>query len=228
MRYLLTEYDKDRFHTIDDLVRLCYFNPLNNLWGYPWKDLAQIGTDMRGLAQPDVQYIEANSSPVSQLNGVCFHKGDEFQVWLNPDMPPGSLLFELTLIHELCHGYVGPSMHGKIWRKYYSICLMMYGWLLNDDFLASVPEWQIKHTIRRYRNEEEDAGKQFSEHMEASDLEMNHVIQYTEQNKPRIARDFRKLQEMRKGCHASTSATTPTPAYLASLPKKAGTGFPSK
>jgi hypothetical protein len=224
MRYLLSEYDRDRFNTIDDLVRLCYFNPLNNLWGYPWKGLAQIGTDMHGLAESDVQYIESNSSPTSQLNGVCFHKGDEFKIWLTPDMVPGDLLFELTLIHELCHGYIGPSMHGKAWRKYYSICLMMYGWLLNDDFLSSVPEWQVKHTIRRYRNEEEDFGLDFAEHLEASDREMEHVIQHTELNRPRIARDFRQLQEMREGCHESTSHTTPTPAYLAYQLKRVGTG----
>ena len=228
MRYLLGEYDKDRFNQIDDLVRLCYFNPLNNLWGYPWKELSQIGTRMDGLAESDVQYIEANSSPVNTLNGVCFHKGDEFKVWLNPDMTPGDLLFELTLMHELCHGYVGPVMHGKAWRKYFGVCLIMYGWLLNEQFLHSDPEWQVKHPIRRYRTEEEDLTKPFSDHMLASDSELEAVITVAENNKPRIARDFRKLQEMRKGCHESTSDMTPTPAYLAHQLKRVGTESLSK
>jgi hypothetical protein len=228
MRYLLTEYDRDRFNEIDDLVRLCYHNTLNGLWGYPWKELQQIGTTMDGLATTDVEYIESNSTPVSTLHGVCFHKGDKFDIWLAPDMKPGDLLFELTLMHELCHGYIGPSMHGHAWRKYYSVCLMMYGWLLNEEFLSQVPEWQVKHIIRRYRNEEEDFGKDFSEHLEASDKEMNRVVQFTERNRPRIIRDFHQLQEMRKGCHASTSRSTPTPAYLAQLQLKAGVGFPLK
>lgn len=228
MRYLLADYDPARFTQIDDVVRLCYFNPLNRLWGYPWKQLLQIGTTMDGLAPSDVDYIEANMDPVSTLNGVCFHKGEEFAVWLNPDMRPGELLFELTLIHELCHGYLGRGMHGEAWRKYFGTAVIMYAELLNPSFAETQPEWQVKHTIRRYRSEEEDKYTNFGDHIAASDLELEKVIGHVEKHIHRVTRDFHTTQEMRKGCHESSLVTTPTPAYLACLQLKAGMGFPSK
>jgi hypothetical protein len=227
MRYLLPEYDIETFRGIDDLVRLCYHNPLNMLWGYPWYSLTQIGTTHEGLKPGDIQYIESNDAPDSQLNGVCFHDGSEsFKVWLNPTLEPHSLLFELTLIHELCHGYLGSKkMHNAEWRAYYGKALILYSQLVNPA-LRDV-EWQVKHIVRRYRSEElpEEA---FAEHSLNAELELEAIIQDVNSNIRHIEQDFLQLKEMRNGCHASTSVTTPTPAYLASLPRKVGTGFPLK
>ncbi len=227
MKYLLTDYDRDQFNQLDDLVRLCYYNPLNGRWGFPWTQLSQIGTSLEGLEDDNARYIESNNSPSNTLNGVCFHNRDYFKVWLNPDMASGDLLFELTLIHELCHGYMGPVMHSLRWREFYGMAIIMYAHLLNPAFTNTDPEWQLKHTIRRYRNEEEDKNKLFAEHLEASNLELERTVGLVERNINRVTRDFKKLQEMRT-CQRSTSNTTPTPAYLASLPKKVGTALPLK
>lgn len=225
MRYLLPDYDVNRFQLIDDLVRLCYFNPLNNKWGYPWNQLTQIGVTHDGLSESNLLYIESNSDPVNTLNGVCFHGPEDFKIWLNPDIDAGSLIFELTLLHELCHGYIGPVMHGKTWRRYFGRVLILYGQLVDPDFQDA--EWHVKHTVRRYWSEEHPKAA-YSEQVIQSDLELETVISDVEKNYRRITEDFNQLQEMRKGCHASTSATTPTPAYLASLPRKVGTESLSK
>lgn len=222
MRYLLPEYDLAAFQAIDDLVRMCYYNPLNKLWGYPWNSLGQISTTHTGLKLENIEYIQSNNGPGNQLNGVCFHDGsDFFKVWLNPSLEPHSLLFELTLIHELCHGYLGSDkMHNAEWRAYFGKVLILYSQLINPK-LRDV-EWQVKHTIRRYRSEELP-DEQFSDYSLNCELELEAILKDVHSNIVNIERDFLQLKEMRKGCHASTSVTTPTPAYLASLPRKAGT-----
>lgn len=226
MRYLLADYDRNRFDKIDDLVRLCYFNPLNTLWGYPWKELNQIGTTFKGLANDDVEYIEANTDPMNTLNGVCFHGTDDFKIWLNPDMRPGGLLFELTLIHELCHGYIGSAtMHGESWRRYFGTAVMMYGELLNPQFAETQPEWQVKHTIRRYWGEE-NPKKPYGELVAKTDEELEAVLDHVDNHVRRISSDFHQLQEMRKACLASGSRTTPTRDYLTSQQAKVGMGYP--
>jgi hypothetical protein len=227
MRYLLPEYDRGAFNSVDDLVRMCYHNPLNGLWGYPWHSLGQISTTHNGLKLENVQYIKSNNGPGNQLNGVCFHDGtDFFKIWLNPSLEPHSVLFELTLIHELCHGYLGSKkMHNAEWRAYYGKAVILYSQLINLN-LRDV-EWQIKHTIRRYRSEELP-DESFADYSLNCELELEAILRAVNDNIVNIERDFLKLKEMRNGCHASTSVTTPTPAYLASLPRKVGTGFPLK
>lgn len=226
MRYLLPKYDIKYFHRLDDLARLCYTDPTGK-GNLPTSSLRQIGDTEVGLSYDNLDYIEANSSPDDQLNGVCFHEGNNaFKIWLNPDMDPKSMLFDVTLLHELCHGYLGPnSMHGRDWRRYFGVALVMYSRLINPKFTDA--EWQVRHTIRRYRTEE-DPIEDFNVFNDGCNFEEKAVKLRVEANVGRIRTDLYQLQEMREGCHSSTSATTPTPAYLASLPRKAGTGSPLK
>jgi hypothetical protein len=228
LKYMLPEYDQTTFHCVDDLVRMCYPNLRNNAQGYSKYSLGQISTKVVGLSGTDAHYIASNSNnPAHPLNGICSHNGSGyFKIWLNPVMKPHSLLFELTLIHELCHGYLGPGkMHNAEWRAFYGKAVIMYSRLMNAA-LTDV-EWQVKHTIRRYRTEE-NPEEPFAAHLVMATRELEQVISDAERNMNHIRRDFIRMREMRETCHASTLATTPTPAYLASLPKKAGTGFPSK
>jgi hypothetical protein len=226
MKYRLNDYDRDAFHRIDDLVRLCHADTRDRLKD-PWRGLEAIQTSEEGLTEGNITYIQENSGPGEYLNGVCFHNSPAhlFTVWINPELQPGSLLHELTLIHELCHGYLGPGMHGRLWRRYYGVALVLYNELINPS-LQDV-DWQIKHTIRRYRSEE-DPIEDYSDFVGGCISEQDAIQLRVNRNINRIRHDFERLQEMRKGCHASTSAITPTPAYLASLPKKVGMGFPSK
>jgi len=224
MKYLLTEYDINRFYMLDDLVRLCYADPMNK-WGYGRNRLAQIGTTRNGLSESNINYIESNSDPVDTLNGVCFHGAADFKIWLNPDIKAGSLLFELTLLHELCHGYIGPLMHGKAWRRYFGRVLILYGEFINPDFQDA--EWQLKHTVRRYWSEENPQAE-YNKLVEQSHDELETVVYDVKHHRQRIERDYLRLQEMRESCRKSTSNSTPIPGYLASLLAKAGTEYPLK
>lgn len=218
MKYLLTKYDINRFHMLNDLVRLCYFNPMN-MWGSPQNRLAQVGTTRNGLSESNINYIESNSDPVDVLNGVCFHGNNDFKVWINPDIKAGSLLFELTLLHELCHGYIGPIMHGRVWRRYFGRALIFYGKLVNPEFHDA--EWQLKHTVRRYWGEENPEAP-YNTLVAQSHDELETVVYDVEKNLQRFERDYTQLQEMRESCRKSSSNTTQTPDYLALQLKKAG------
>lgn len=225
MKYLLPEYDIERFDQLSDLVHLCYYDPLNNRWGFPGNKLTQIGTSTEGLSTTDVYYIESYGSPVDRLNGVCFHGKDTFKVWLHPDLLAGDrLLFELTLLHELCHGYIGPCMHSKAWRRFFGRVVLLYGELINPSYGESDPEWQVKHNIRRYWGEENPKAS-YNECVEQSRLELETVVKDVEQNHRRITYEFHQFKEVRKACPKSSSNSTPTPAYLALQLKKAGTGL---
>lgn len=220
MRYLLSDYDQERFNTIDDLVRLCYFD-LSVAFKTPVFTLGQISTTKQWLTLDDKEYIESFGNI---LNGVCFHGPKSFKVWLSPTLKPGDLLFELTLIHELCHGYIGPIMHSRQWRRFFGRAVILYGELLNPSFAETQPEWQVKHTIRRYRGEEKPE-ESYGDLVLASDDELEIVVDDMNRHMKRLLQDWDKLQEMRKVCQKSSSNTTPTPAYLASLQKDLGTGY---
>lgn len=221
MRYLLPELDIERFRHLDDLVRLNYQHHITGKWGFPHTYLSQIGTTFVGLSDDDVEYIESNNSATDQLNGVCFHAGQEaFKIWMNPELAPDSLLFEMTILHELCHGYLGPgTMHNRLWRRYYGVVLSMYSALVNPKLLDV--DWQVRHIIRRYRTED-IPNEDYGVFDDACNFEVKAVKRRVESNINRVRMDLKALAEMRKGCLASTSSSTPTPAYLASLPRKAG------
>lgn len=223
MKYLLSDFDPARFRKIDDLVRLCFFD-LSKTFTSPVYRLGQIATTTEGLGPDDVKYVESNNSPVNTLNGVCFHGSGSkaFKIWLNPDMATGSLLYELVLMHELCHGYIGPQMHSQTWRRFFGRAILLYAELLNPSFKETDPEWQVKHTIRRYWGEEHPH-ENYGSLVYHSELELEKVVNDMERNITHLCRDFNQLQEMRKGCHGSTSAMTPKRVYLASALKKAGT-----
>lgn len=223
MKYQLADFDPARFRKLDDLVRLCFFD-LSQVFKSPIYRLGQIGTTTEGLTPDDVKYVESNNSPVAQLNGVCFHGSGSkvFKIWMNPDMAPGSLLYELVLMHELCHGYLGPQMHSRTWRRFFGRAILLYAELLNPSFKETDPEWQVKHTIRRYRGEQHPHDN-YGDLVYHSELELEAITEDMERNITRLCQDFNQLQEMRQGCHGSSSNSTPTRVYLASALKKAGT-----
>lgn len=226
MRYLLTDYDRRRFDKLDDVVRLCYFD-LSIAFKTPVFRLGQIGTTMDGLSNADIEYVESYKESADTLNGCCFHGNKDFKIWINPNLMSSKLLLELTILHELCHGYIGPIMHSRQWRRFYGRAVILYAHLLNPDLVAADPEWQVKHTIRRYRGEQYP-NENYGELVYTSEIELETVVDDMERNMRRLCRDFEQLQEMRERCHASTSGSTPTPAYLALQQLKAGTVSPLK
>lgn len=227
MRYLLRGFDVDRFYALDDLVRLCY----RDKWGrynYPWRTPRLLVDTEEGLTPGDLEYINSSEyskdDPANQLNGVCFHEagGESFKVWINPAMKPGDLLYELVLLHELCHGYLGPDiLHGKEWRLYFGRVLSLYAILVNPTFYDV--EWQVGWTLRRYLRESEP-GIDTERFAKVFEQEKNWVTGAVTKYGPRIIQEYERLTEMRKGCHGFTSHTTPTPAYLAYQLKRVGTG----
>lgn len=229
MRYLLRGFDVDRFYELDDLVRLCY----RDQWGrrnYPWRAPRLLVDTEEGLTSENLEYISGFSKddPSNQLNGVCFHEpgGESFKVWMNPALAPGSLIYELVLLHELCHGYLGSNiLHGKEWRLYFGRVLSLYPMLINPTFHDA--EWQVGHTIRRYRRETDPSeDRETFERM--VEREKAWVAGFVVKYGSRVVQEYERLAEMRKGCHGFTSHMTPTPAYLAYQLKRVGTGSRSK
>lgn len=229
MKYLLRGFDVDRFYELDDLVRLCY----RDQWGrinYPWRTPRLLVDTEEGLTPDNLQYIAGFSTdnPANQLNGVCFHEpgGETFKIWMNPALEPGSLLYEIVMLHELCHGYLGSNiLHGKEWRLYFGRVLSLYPMLLNSTFQDA--EWQVGHTIRRYLREG-DPSITTEEFARTFEREKNWITEFVVKYGPRVIRDYEQLAEMRKGCHGFTSPSTPTPAYLAYQLKRVGTGYRSR
>lgn len=226
MRYMLHDYSETTFRSIDDLVRLCFRNEFGART-LPFRGLSQIGNTYEGLSPANIDYIDRENSLNQPLNGVCFHSGKQpelFTIWMSPNLEPYSMTFEFVLIHELCHGYLGPTvLHGKQWRQYFGRTLLLYSKLINTLAEPDI-DWQLKHIVRRYRTED-NLNEDFSSHVEMCNRELKWMYGFIEKYGNIITSEFHQLQEMRK-CQKFLSNSTPTPAYLASLRKKAGMASP--
>lgn len=77
----------------------------------------------------DMLRAAASPSPNNRL---------EFDLWFNPAVVDNGDRFRATILHEICHGYIGVEKgHTEQWRRLYARVLFHYHYTV-----ASIDHWQ--------------------------------------------------------------------------------------
>lgn len=128
MRYNIEGYAETDFQVMDRLVRSVF---LASGRVDVWNTLRRVTTKTNEVSPMYRQEIHDKTLSGATLRAACIpvqHNGYEFDIWVNPtivserDEP-----FKATLLHELCHGYLGTHMgHERSWRRFYTRTLWHY------------------------------------------------------------------------------------------------------
>lgn len=125
--YDLLGFDEQDFADADRLVRATLISqgrvPSQNR-------LVTITQDWGKLKRQDREYAKANNG----TDAICFvgSRPETFDVWVNPNLNPDTAYFRETLVHELCHGYVGIAYgHRPRWRNFFARTLSHYDTLVS-------------------------------------------------------------------------------------------------
>ncbi|MFN2638063.1 MAG: SprT-like domain-containing protein, partial [Gemmatimonadaceae bacterium] len=96
-----------------------------------WNSVRRVTTDVQDLERVRRHVVTRSLSQTGSVRGITFeaqHNRHEFDMWLNPDaVTEDNSNFRATLVHELCHVYLGTSRgHDKVWRRLYARALFHY------------------------------------------------------------------------------------------------------
>lgn len=105
--------------------------------------LRLITSDSAELTPTDRDYVQQNTDCL----GVCFSEDDVFDIWISPSLKdPSNSFYRDTVLHELCHGYLGEYTHNVRWRRFFGKILYHYSDLVYP--LKVNP--QVSRMITRY------------------------------------------------------------------------------
>jgi hypothetical protein len=93
-----------------------------------WNSVRRVTSDPQHLAKSDrdkvTRSIDTNGERLRAATIPCQHSAYEFDLWFNPDVVDGTDRFKATVIHELCHVYLGVEFgHQERWRRLYARAL---------------------------------------------------------------------------------------------------------
>ncbi len=96
-----------------------------------WNTPRRVTTDVRDLDRVRHPVVARCLSETGITRAITFtstHNRHEFDIWINPDVvEPENPNFSATVLHELCHGYLGTEKeHNKTWRRLYARVLFHY------------------------------------------------------------------------------------------------------
>lgn len=129
MRLYNLDFPEEDFQNADKLVRAAILarGRVQN-----WNSLRKVTTVSRDVPTKHRHRIdEGLNSPTEVLHAitlVCPHNEYEFDLWINPVVVhPTKGNFRATILHELCHGYLGVARgHDSSWRRLYARVLFHY------------------------------------------------------------------------------------------------------
>lgn len=172
MRYNIEGYAETDFLVADRLVRSVFMAPGRV---EVWNSLRRVTTDPREVSSEyrEEIYEQANSSAL--LRAACIpvqQNSYEFDLWVNPAIVSATdEPFKATLVHELCHGYLGTSNgHERPWRRFYTRALYHYHRQIHPlehlDSLVDLVFWRYTKRgkderthefLKRIRQDKQDA-----------------------------------------------------------------------
>lgn len=96
-----------------------------------WNSVRRVTTETQDLERVRRPVVARSLSESGSVRGITFqaqHSRYEFDMWFNPDVvAEGNPNFEATIVHELCHVYLGTQRgHDKVWRRLYARALFHY------------------------------------------------------------------------------------------------------
>lgn len=128
MKYLLHDFPLEDFTRADTLVRATI---LASGRVDQWNSVRRVTSDPAHLAKSDrdkvTRSVDTNGERLRAATIPCQHSATEFDLWFNPDVINMSDRFKATVIHELCHVYLGVEQgHQERWRRLYARTLYHY------------------------------------------------------------------------------------------------------
>lgn len=151
MKYNLPFPEQD-FTELDALVRATF---LASGRIDQWHSVRRVTTDIDDLERVRRPVVAQSLSEPGEIRGFTFtstYNPSEFDLWLNPSVvDTANPNFRATLIHELCHGYLGTKHgHDKVWRRLYTRVLFHYHHAVSpiDHHIALVDLANWRYTKR--------------------------------------------------------------------------------
>jgi hypothetical protein len=97
-----------------------------------WREVRRVTHDTGRLTRINRNYIENRGAET--LDAVAFEQPNgDFDIWVSPELDPETPYFHQTLLHELCHGYLGVLKgHNHLWKELYTRVLYHYNDLVED------------------------------------------------------------------------------------------------
>jgi hypothetical protein len=155
MKYEL-DFDVNEFKRIDRVVRATILaNGRVNTWNSP----RLVTTNNKALHKRHTAVCEEGAN--NDVRAICFrctHNPHEFDIWVNPILTSHDVHYRVTLLHELCHGYIGPEKgHGGQWRRLFARALIHYSNQEHTiDFCSSLVDLANWTYTKRGRSETTD------------------------------------------------------------------------
>lgn len=125
MKYAVDDFLKEDFERLDRIVRAVILSSGRvEVWNTP----RRVTTDSKDLAPAHRSVVARSMSETGDFRGLCFtctNNPLEFDLWFNPAIVDRyNSNFWATVIHELCHGYLGTQHgHDQVWRRLYARAL---------------------------------------------------------------------------------------------------------
>lgn len=154
LKYDIPNFPVEAFMDADRLVRAVV---LSNGRGAPIH-FPRLVTHKRDTFDSDLpEYLKTAGDG---LDGQARGRGSQapFDMWINPKLDTSTAIFHETLLHELCHGYVGTDHgHERNWRQFFSRAIWHYNELVSPVSLSPGKrvEAMLKTYTRRTKSEQD-------------------------------------------------------------------------
>lgn len=120
--------------------------------------------------------------------GVCFQDGDNFDIWISPSyIDPTKDLYIDTVLHELCHGYLGLYNHNQRWKRFYGRVLYQYHALVKPIDIEGL----ITTALDRYTKQGQD--ESYPKYLARLDQEKTSISKISVDELPSISRMYERL-----------------------------------
>lgn len=137
------------------------------------------------FSESEKKYIRENPGSL----GVCFknHKVDTFDIWISPAFKSDSNAYKDTILHELCHGYLGAYKHGHRWLRFFGRVLYAY-----DTIVEPISrETQLPNALLRYMKQHSDEG--YGKYMDRIDTEQTSIEKIAINELPDVTNMYDRL-----------------------------------
>lgn len=108
-------------------------------------------SDANQLNPIDQTYLVDNPESL----GVCFKEtnSNTFDIWVTPAFRTNSDWYRTTVLHELCHGYLGLYVHNHRWRRFFGRVLYHYQAIVQPIGMETLLPNAIRRDTEQGRDE---------------------------------------------------------------------------
>ncbi len=190
MKYNLEGYAEADFLVSDRLVRSVF---LSSGRGDIWNSLRRVSTDTKDVSPLYRREIHEKALGPAHLRAACIpvqHNGYEFDIWVNADIVSSTdEPFKATLLHELCHGYLGTHKgHERSWRRLYARTLYHYHRQIHPlnhiDSLVDLAFWRYTKRVE---------GERTKDFLKRLAQDKDDTMDYARAEEERVQRVFRRI-----------------------------------